>query len=1206
MTETIDLTTWLERFRSSRKYISQGSPLWAYKVTDRELSELQKILLQLTQQRPIDDIIRLYGRFYAEAFVLFAATWLQRNGKGQRKWEPLLSAINAERLAHSDISNLVTKGLRNWGVQVHRTEHSSRYLASLACQGGFPRSDLLQESKTPILEYFNEVLSRFERYQHSESLDEIANQALNQLPITLQQSAFADLVIQLIECLLDWKAHYNLGIYADAVKILDNEHPSWRDELPFMVIDDEARSLINMLLKRAAKFTRREQNPIRVKRKLVPVGDEFRLIAELYIAKEIHPEDLARQLGDIQLPSMFLLSTRTSDGSHFKTASLTYRNGADGGWLVSSYYTTIKNSVAADELSFSIDSDGRHILNSVYYRGEALSENTPWVFEPTSTGLNYVGQGSIKSKASRLVVVSATEPKASSLNASITDEGTLIGSGFRVYEVSGDVQIEGISGNYNISCSAGENEQFKVTLEAAELDDIHAKIPIFRGIPKVSFKRTNDSEIVPQDELFWFHKGSKETISLAQNQDAAIGKGVLVWRRDKSVLWEKGCIILPKDFEYELTPFSGTDFSLKLNNVRKAKIGFPIGYEGWVKGPPHYSGDEIQLILSPQSSTADRLGISLKWNDNEDTECEFELPISFNIASITDRKGHPYHVLERGNLTVNDLPNLQLVVRTEANIESVQIAVNLYGPPNRNGQEMFLMADQRSVEVSCKSGVSTIRGTEISAILNRLFTLTDKLDSYLQIEIFANNTQINSVIPKITRYKHDPKFVDNRTAFTLQPTPTLISSDSPVLFLSPIWDFEQEPIELTPDDPSASVWRFELPKPDDIEYGPWLIWAEPSLSIHPRVKEYPIPFNEQEPSNFGALGAKLLDALGETSTESKVYEENLKPGTVEHKVKYLNPRERESLSSLNKSIRNMGFDINHPGWAYIDGIMKHIDSIEPLSLYAMTSMQFNPRALVVLLFRDSNQFNEAWEVAERLGVSWYSISPEIWISVLKQYFEKFKSDAEALAESLMSISEDTYWNFVFRGFSSFEAKGPYFKYLVDLATDRPAFEPVAIWEDEELKKNGLDDQTVGMYFKEQRKLLLGRHEGKLLSRVGTRSSTEKFLTALEQFWPTKTLPSALYGFIKFTEVESSDFRTKQDAWTITMALPLKLGFCMSGYYQRPNKKRFALQLSQVISRIDQFDREWLQHALIIAHMACETLDLEKAQQISFGNSESIL
>ena len=106
--------------------------------------------------------------------------------------------------------------------------------------------------------------------------------------------------------------------------------------------------------------------------------------------------------------------------------------------------------------------------------------------------------------------------------------------------------------------------------------------------------------------------------------------------------------------------------------------------------------------------------------------------------------------------------------------------------------------------------------------------------------------------------------------------------------------------------------------------------------------------------------------------------------------------------------------------------------------------------------------------------------------------------------------------------------------------------------------------------------------------------------------PTSDLPPELYGFIKFTETETAKYRTKQDAWTITMAVPLKLGFCLSKYYQMPRYKRVAIQLSQVISRIDEFDREWFQNALIVSHMACEILSLDESDNSSIKYPEGTL
>lgn len=1198
MTTIRDLVLWGDSFRKSRKTIPYGSPLWAYKVSDVELAELQSLLVGLVQSQSVRRIINLYEGQYSEAFVLFSATWLQRNSSGRAKWEPVLSAIDAIGLDPNDRMNLVARGLRKWGLTVFSTDTSNRYLDSLTCQGGFPRSDLLQQSASHIMEYFEAVLSRYERYQHSESLEDLAVHSLNILPPTLRQTAFAELVIRLIDCLLEWKAHYNLGVYADAVKVLDNENRNWRQELPFLVLDEEAQTLINKLLKRASTFKRRELNPIRVKRQLIPVGDDYRLTADLYIAKEIHPEDLARQLGHKTLPPVFLLSTQTSDGNRFRTASFTLRTGANGGWQVSSYHTSVKNSVAAGELFFSVDSDGTHILDDIYYRGEALSPNAPWVFEPSGTTINYIGQGSIKSNKDSLIVVSGTAPIPANVIAKVSEGAQLIGTDLCVYEVSGVVEVEALSGMYRISCTSGESEEFKVTIDSPEYVEVSCKHPVYKGLPIVSYKQSEQSVQIPSDQLFWFQKGSK-AISPFKGS-VAIGAGVIVWRKEGVVLWERPCVVLPERFDYRLNHAGGIEYSLIIRNARRPKIGMLSGFENWLEAAPSCEANEIRLDFVPNDSSADAIGVSMVWDEDQGTEVELEIPISLNVATLTDRKGNPYRVLERGELTIDDLVNLQLTVRTDSHIEEVQLVVNLYGKQSEDGRESLLMADHRNVSVESVDGLSKVRGREIASIAKALFGLTDQLESYLRVSVFARGTHIPDTIPMICRYKHDPQFEDDYTAFTLRPTPTLLSIEAPVIHLSPIWDFDREPIELSPVDVSANVWRFELPNPSEVEYGGWLIWGDSQMSIHPRIKNYAVPRAEQDPSKLGALGVKLLSAMGESSASSAVYEEPLKPGTLAHKVKYLDIRDRESLASLNKSIRNMGFNIDHPGWGYIDGVMKRIDDLDPLALFAMTSMQRNLGALVSLLFRYRGKFDRSWEIAERLGITWYTIPPDVWIDVIKRYFEKFKAEAEPIRQD---ISEEAYWEYVYRRLQPLEDKGIYFKYLIDLATDRITFEPVAIWDDEEIKANGLSDQTVAFMFIQERTALMDRHKGKLLSRIGTRKTTEKFVSALDNFWPTDDLPGSLRGFIRFTEAPAGRFRTKQDAWTLTMAVPLKLGFCLSRYYRMPYLNRSELLLNQVISRLDEFDREWLQRALIIAHMACEILKLEDSsdnQNISAG------
>ncbi len=1194
MTAISDLSSWIFGFRQTRKAIPHGSPLWAYKVSDVELDELQTLLSHLPLSLGIRRVINFYEGQYSEVFVLFAATWLQRNNSGRAKWEPLLSAINAVDLDPNDRMSLVARGLRKWGLTVFSTDTTNRYLDSLTCQGGFPRSDLLQQSASHIMEYFEAVLSLYERYQHSTSLEDLAVKSLSILPITLRQTAFAELVTRLIDCLLEWKAHYNLGVYADAVKILDNENRTWRQELPFLVLDEEAKTLINTLLKRASTFKRRELNPIRVKRQLVPVGDDYRLTADVYIAKEIHPEDLARQLGGQALPTVFLLSTQTCDGNRFRTASFTLRTGFNGGWQVSSYYTSVKNSLAAGELSFSVDSDGRHILDATYYRGEALSENMPWVFELSGTTINYIGQGSIKSNKDRLVIVSSSRPSAANVIAKVSDGAQLIGTDLSVYEVFGEVEVEALSGKYRISCNSGENEEFKIKIDSPEYVEVHSKHPVYRGVPIVTFKQSDEVREVSPDQLFWFQKGSKSITPLTE--DTAIGFGVLVWRKDGFVLWERPCVILPEQFDYRLNHVGGIEFSLILRNARQPKIGMMPGCENWLEVPPSYEVNEIRLDFVPKDPAAEAIGVSLVWDENRDTEIEVEFPISLNIVTVTDRRGIPYRELERGSLTINYLINLKLTVRTDNKIEEIQLVVNLYGKPAENDREVFLMADRRTVTVDWVGGVSQVRGSELAAIANRLFGLTDQLESYLRVAVYAGGENILINMPKINRYKHDPQFVDNYTAFTLKPTPTLLSIESPALHLSPIWDFDRDPIEIEPVDKSANVWRFELPAPSEIEYGGWLIWGDAEMSVHPRIKNYAIPRNEQDPTKVGTIGAKLLSAMCVSSSPTKVYEETLKPGTLSYKVKYLDIKDPESLKSLNKSIRKMGFDIDHPDWEYIDGVMKRIDSLAPLSLFAMTSLQRNFGALVALLFRYRGKFDRSWEIAEQLGITWYSVPPAIWLNVIKQYFAKFKKEAEPIRQE---ISEEAYWEYVCHRFQPLANKGKYFEYLINLATERfPA------WDDEYIKANGLSIQAAAFKFNQERAALIERHKNELLSRVGTKGTTEKFITDLNRFWPSGDLPPLLSEFVEFAHAPYRGIRTKQ-AWTLTIAVPLKLGFCLSGFYQVPRQSRIKLMLGQIISRLDEFDREWLQKALIISHMACDLFKLEESSNKSINSIETV-
>ncbi len=1154
-------------------------------MTDDELRDLQQILQRLVSRDSIHRVINLYKNSYSQGFVLYAATWLQRNSSGRPDWSGVLSSIAASDLELPERYELVRNGLKLWGLNVHSTKSTKRYLDTLACQGGFPRSDLLKESSSQIDKYFEKVLRYFEQFQHSVSLQEVAHRQLSELPITLQQDAFADLVSSLIERLLDWKTQFGLGDVNDALKVLDNHHTPWRNELPFLVMDDEAETLIEKLLRRTSQLKRREQNPVRVRRQLIPVGDNYRLIAQIYVAKDIHPQDLERQFKRSTLPSSFLLSTNTANGNQFKTASFDLRTGPSDEWQVISHERTVSDLIAADELRFIIKSEGKHILDGTYYRGEPLEPEIPWVFEISGSSLNYLGQGSVTSSKDRLIVVSKSRPSPSNEFASVRDDGALIDTNLRVYEISGHVEVKALAGSYRIQSQSSENREFSVRVDTLEYTDVEASKPVYLGPPVINIFKNGDTQVVPRDQFYWHAEGANSLIGL--NSPLALGSGAIIWQRDGQLLWEKRCVLLPIGFKPEVIRESGTRFKLIIHNAKKPEIGMPPDYENWLEGRPSYEANELQVNFVAKDPDANQIELNLVWRNEIVSQCRLGFLISFKFATLKDRRGNPYNVLERGGLTIDDLPNLQLAVRSEAAVTEVELTAALMSIRNSANEPRHLVTDRRAITSTWVDGKLIIRGNQLSDFSEGLLSLTDQLETFLKFELWVNREPIAHDIPDLYHYKHDPKFavVNGVEVFTLIPTPTLTSLDDPVLYLSPIWDFNREPIELRPQDTQANTWYFHLPAENSLEYGPWLIWGPAQLSVRPRLKKYSVPPTKRDPTQLGVLGAKLISALDLTQDEEP-YVEKLQPNTLPYRVKYLDPKDGSSLRGLNNSIKNVGQNIYHPDWKYFDGLIEYIDSLDPLALYAMTSLQRNHRALVALLFRYPDHFHSMWKLAPRLGLSWYSIAPQLWIEVIQQYFLKYQNDGAQLKD----YDVDLYWKFVFEHFEKFEAKGPYFQYLLDLATDRPRMGLKGIGNDRPISIYERRLETILNHFEVQLVALKDRHDGQLLDRFGTKNTTEKFLSEVEQTWSSSKLPPALDHFFRVIAPPSHSAPKRQNAHALTLAFPLKLGFFLSNNHHDVTAPK-NMYLNFALMRLDEFDRAWLQNALIVAHLACKSLSL---------------
>lgn len=387
-----DLNRWTASLLKSRQDVLLGSPLWAYKITDNELDNLQTILQRLFSTANMGLIFNRYSGSLGCPFVLYISTWLQRNTHKRPTWESVTSSICLDYNSSSRglIVDCVKSGLNKLGIKIHVTQ-SHRYLDTLYCHGGFPRADLLGISHTNLSEYFEEVLNHYAAFSHSTSINEVALDKLSNLPETLRQKPFAELASSLISCLIEFRDRYKLYVSSEPLAILEMENPNWRDQLPFLVIDDEAERLINKLLKKTSQVVKRSQSPVRLKRYLVERENVFNLVSEIYVNHTIHPSDLKNVFSVQTLPNFFDLFTITEDGKRYRTASFHFVTGAQPRWIVSELGRAITGEDASGELRYELYSDGECICAGIYRNGERFDERVPWIFDADGQSYNFIG-----------------------------------------------------------------------------------------------------------------------------------------------------------------------------------------------------------------------------------------------------------------------------------------------------------------------------------------------------------------------------------------------------------------------------------------------------------------------------------------------------------------------------------------------------------------------------------------------------------------------------------------------------------------------------------------------------------------------------------------------------------------------------------------------------------------------------------------------
>ncbi|WP_157729210.1 STY4851/ECs_5259 family protein [Vibrio qinghaiensis] len=1187
-----NIKSWLKTFEGKRTNI-HGLPLWALKVTDTELLELRVLFQHLFRGKDPKTILNYYScrgsdkaNEFDRLFTLYISTWLQRNYQGERlRWPPVLENID---IKHSttlmpSIYQSIDNGLAGWGVDVYSTENRDQYFATLYCQGGFPRAGLVGLNNGPVPNYLNAVIQQYSQFHHTATAEDIALKAMDDLPVTLRQKPFAQLAAELINCLLKLRDKYHLYSESDPVLALDIKCPNWRNQLPFLLCDKEAYELMQKLLRRTAALIKREQNPVRISRYIEKGVNSWQLVAETHINHTIHPEDLMRCIGCPNLPIFFDLYTQTESGERSRSASFNLKGVGAKRWQVVPNETRFFNGDAASEISFELWSDGNKICENTYYRGEELNPDLPWVFSQSGERYHFLGQGNTKVAHENVLVVFAGQLEPANVLSTVEVVGKLGALGQTVYRLAGQAYAQVLSGKFTITTLAEEAGDLHCWFDGDRCIEAISSKHVYKGVPNIYYREGLGEKVcVSRSELYWQAENS-ERVEALTGSSLEHGLGTISWQKDGELKWQSKCALLPEGSGFDVISYEQGELELKvLGFGNDIDVGLIEEQSNWLRAVDKYEELYLGEIQLPRKMS-DVINPVICWHSLINNKITFELPTEQSGVCLLTPEGRPF-VHTKTVLTLDDLYSHKLKIQLPPDSRKRFVNVSAVLIKNRN-HEAFV-----SQTIELEGGGSQIVSSSVLAKLAQLlFNQSSDLRDVVTFRFFGDE-ELESVVPKVECYKHHVKnFIvdDELVGVKLVNSRSHKNREGIKMYAAPMWDLNREHIELERYANPYNDLIFSLPSTS--EYGPWFLYSSLENRIQPRaviisrpkieISSYAEVLNhEMVLPSFSCDGQELSNAIRDLKFNSSTY--------------------GYDFSDIDRILEVLANDIYHDDWQVVQGFVEALDYAEPNTFHVINRLLYSPKALALLLLKQSDprHFENVWQMASKMPFEWLSLSVSTW----KHAIEHNLLSALDSLKPLSSVFSDKQYKEAKKGlfFSKLEplmSKGEYFKTvaefcLYELFDIEPEWLLSSIWEGE--------GTVVDNFYGEKSKLFL-RHQGKLLRNVQNKTNDFRLRELLNTTFSRELLPGTLKGFVQPPSLESE----KADHRAVVLDLPIKVAFNNMNAFKSDNVQAFKvlddseqLLLNFALSRLQQFDRQWLQASMACAVKATTLYKLESMDE----------
>lgn len=909
-----------------------GRPLYQYRINDEEFEGLEKLLKEaLSYGFGIKWTASITG--FPLLFVLYGAEWWRRRYDGSGfSWDPILKDIGIDPQAwlQQARSECVRVGLLDWQLQLSQLG-GLRYLGTVAVQGGLPLN-LLANAHGKIGQLLKRVLHLAGASNVNQNdLAGWVESLQHHLPKTYRRPEICTLLAEMAWTTLSLKTEARLTTANEAIALLNQRIPDWRQRYPLPMDDSQAQGLLEQLIREASSVRAApKQIFLPVERYLEQTDDGWHLRSRLTVSDELPFDLVARHF---ELPKQELPRTAElglSVGAISQTLSLRQMAGREAYRCVRSSWGCDGSAVALEHLLTLTAPDGRSWSATAVQGGE-LDSGLPWIFLEQGTNYRFMRQGGGNISATEAIVYLPNDWTLPQLETNVDMLGEMSDPHSIIFHARGDIDTENHEGLcFKLRLGRADSQEDMLSLEGRRSWlAFSSPTQAFLGKPQIS-RYSRDGMRLGAVDGEW-------TAPSAVGTGFRYGPMQLRFPAKGTVRFRTRMVVLPENAQLIPEFRDNRSGALRFKNwqLATAQVTAPDVLQ-------HCEQDDKDLLLFVETPSGKHLPVELqlelRWPH---TSYPVRLAVAFPAQGVRAFNSEGEELANGSLLALQQLLGVRM--RIALGRENLRCVLELETDNNlihRNVRKHLLSASHGAMHLE-------IRLLDFMEDIQQLFSTDESTDARVLV-----TCKVSGAMPfmlKLARYG---------AQFILEETRVVMDQDA--LSKLTIDELAEIPVmAVRLEVPGEEAVRLQPLCSESIPTGSWEFLRaqqEPgSWLIYPRA-DSKLPFR---PTLFPVAGNIELNS--------------------ELARAFAMPSRADRIVSLDNVLAAMADDFNHPDWQSVDQYIAQIGHLPLPTLDLWKRFVYSPAAMTAIALRFSKLPDGFLErFANELIFTWELIPLRTW------------------------------------------------------------------------------------------------------------------------------------------------------------------------------------------------------------------------------------